>query len=161
MTTCPCGSTALLDDCCGQYLDGAAAPTAEKLMRSRYSAFVLGRGDYLAATLSAEQQKDFDVEDFNTSSANTKWQGLDIRGTSDGGEDDETGTVEFVARYKAGTDQISHHELAMFTREDGRWVFADCVMNPKPETRTVEKIGRNAPCPCGSGKKYKKCCGAN
>jgi SEC-C motif domain protein len=161
MTTCPCGSTATLETCCGQYLDGEAAPTAEKLMRSRYSAFVLGRGDYLAATLSTEQQKDFDIEDFNASAANTKWQGLEVRNSSDGGESDETGTVEFVARYKAGKDQITHHELAMFTREEGRWVFSDCVMNPKAETRTVEKIGRNAPCPCGSGKKYKKCCGAS
>jgi len=30
----------------------------------------------------------------------------------------------------------------------------------KPVTRKTEKVGRNAPCPCGSGKKYKKCCGA-
>ena len=82
-------------------------------------------------------------------------------GVGYGGEEDEAGTVEFIARYKAGNDKITHHELAMFTREEGRWVFADCVMNPKPETRSVEKIGRNAPCPCGSGKKYKKCCGAN
>jgi SEC-C motif domain protein len=161
MTACPCGSTADLENCCGPWLDGGAAPTAEKLMRSRYTAFVTGRGDYLAKTLSAEQAKDFDAEDFNASAGNTKWQGLEVRNTSDGGEGDETGTVEFVARYKVGTDQINHHELAMFTREEGLWVFADCVMNPKPETRTVEKIGRNAPCPCGSGKKYKKCCGAN
>jgi len=161
MTACPCGSNAMLEECCGQWLDGAAAPTAEKLMRSRYTAFVLGRGDYLAETLSTEQRKDFDVEDFNASAENTKWQGLEIRNTSDGGEGDDAGTVEFVARYKANGEQINHHELAMFNREDGRWVFADCVMNPKPETVTVEKIGRNAPCPCGSGTKYKKCCGAN
>ena len=161
MTSCPCGSNASLEDCCGQYLDGNAAPTAEKLMRSRYTAFVEGRGDYLAATLSADQQKEFDVDDFNESFKNTKWHGLEIRNTSDGGENDETGTVEFVARYKANGDQIEHHELAMFTREGGKWVFADCIMNPKPETRRVEKVGRNEPCPCGSSKKYKKCCGAN
>ena len=63
MTTCPCGSSAELETCCGQYLDGVAAPTAEKLMRSRYTAFVLERGDYLAATLSTEQKKDFDIDE--------------------------------------------------------------------------------------------------
>ena len=31
----------------------------------------------------------------------------------------------------------------------------------KPVVKKTEKIGRNDPCPCGSGKKYKKCCGFN
>ena len=32
---------------------------------------------------------------------------------------------------------------------------------PKKQPRKVTKIGRNDPCPCGSGKKYKNCCGRN
>ncbi len=160
MSDCPCGSSQPLEKCCGKYHGGEAAPTAEALMRSRYTAFVLGLGDYLYETLADNQRDDFDVAEFNASAAETKWQGLEIRNASAGGETDETGTVEFVATYKSQGQQIQHHELAMFTRENGRWVFADCVMNPKEPQRIVQKVGRNAPCPCGSGKKYKKCCGA-
>jgi len=159
-TTCPCGTDKALEECCGPYIDGAAAPSAVALMRSRYTAFVLGKGEYLAETLSTAQRADFDVDEFNATADETKWLGLDIRKTTDGGEKDETGTVEFVASYRNGREKIQHHELAKFTRENERWVFADCIMNPKEPPRVVQKVGRNDPCPCGSGKKYKKCCGA-
>lgn len=160
MTQCPCGSNLTLDNCCGPLHAGTPAPTALSLMRSRYSAFVLGLGDYLEATLSKRQQGDFDAEEFEKSAASTKWLGLEIRKTDKGGEKDDTGTVEFVAKYREQNQQIVHHERAMFIREDGKWVFDDCIMNPKEEQRIVAKVGRNEPCPCGSGKKYKKCCGA-
>jgi len=130
-------------------------------MRSRYSAFVLGKGQYLKGSLSEGQKADFDVEEFEASAGQTKWLGLEIRKTEDGGENDDTGTVEFIARYKSQGGPVVHHERAIFTREDGHWVFSDCVMNPKEAQRRVEKVGRNDPCPCGSGRKYKKCCGAN
>lgn len=159
MSNCPCGSGKDLSSCCGPYHDGTPAPSALALMRSRYSAFVLGLGQYLYDTLALDQRSDFDVEEFNASYGDTKWMGLEIRRTADGEESDETGTVEFVARYKSQKDTVAHHELAKFKREDGRWVFADCVMNPKEAQRIVVKVGRNDPCPCGSGKKYKKCCG--
>ncbi len=129
-------------------------------MRSRYSAHVLAKAEYLAATLSKDQRADYDRQAAAQSFADSKWLGLEIRKTDKGGETDETGTVEFVARYRSGKQHVSHHELSFFTREDGRWVFAGCEMNPKAPTVRVEKIGRNDPCPCGSGKKYKKCCGA-
>jgi SEC-C motif domain protein len=160
MTDCPCGSAKPLDACCGPYIDGATVPTAEATMRSRYSAHVLGKIDYLAATLSAEQRADFDREQTEQSFGDVKWLGLEIRKTDKGGEADETGEVEFVARYRSGAEQSMHHELSFFTREEGRWVFAGCEMNPKAATVRVQKVGRNDPCPCGSGKKYKKCCGA-
>jgi len=161
MTSCPCGSGQPLENCCQPYIDGKPAPTAEALMRSRYTAHTLIKGQYLKDTLSTEQQADFNVAEFEESAANTNWIGLEIRKTEKGGEKDETGSVEFVARYKEpGAGAVVHHELSFFKREDGRWVFADCQMNPKGEQRRVEKVGRNDPCPCGSGKKFKKCCGA-
>ncbi|MDP6876102.1 MAG: YchJ family protein [Alphaproteobacteria bacterium] len=159
MTECPCGSAKSLDACCGPYIDGAPAPTAEATMRSRYTAHVLGNADYLVATLSKEQRAEHDREKAEQSFAGTKWLGLEIRRTNKGGEGDETGEVEFVARYRSGMQQTAHHELSFFSREDGRWVFAGCEMNPRAATVTVTKVGRNEPCPCGSGKKYKKCCG--
>ncbi len=159
MSTCPCGSGQTLEACCGQYIDGTPAPTAEAMMRSRYTAYTLCNGTYLEKTLSAEQRTDFSIEDFEAGAKSTKWQGLEIRKTNGGGEKDETGTVEFVAKYRENNQQAIHHELAIFKREDGNWVFADCQMNPKGEQRTVQKVGRNNPCSCGSGKKFKKCCG--
>ncbi len=160
MNDCPCGSGKALAECCGPYIDGAAAPTAEALMRSRYSAHVLENVEYLAATLSADQREDFDAEETQESFAQVKWLGLEIRKTNAGGEADQTGEVEFAARYRQGMEIGVHHELSSFAREEGQWVFAGAEMNPKAPTVHVTKIGRNAPCPCGSGKKYKKCCGA-
>jgi SEC-C motif-containing protein len=156
---CPCGSGRDLDACCGRYFDSKDAPTAEALMRSRYSAHVLGKGQYLADTLSARQRAGYDPEEAGVF-AGVEWLGLAIRETAGGGEGDAAGTVEFTARFREKGRVGVHHERSSFIREEGRWVFDDCIMNPKPETRRVEKVGRNAPCPCGSGKKYKKCCGA-
>ncbi len=160
MNSCPCGSGLMLETCCGQYFEKLAAPTAEALMRTRYSAHVLGKARYLSDTLSVAQRADFDVAETERMFGQTKWLELEIRKTTDGGESDQTGTVEFVARCRDKNGPGIHHELSSFIREDGRWVFDDCVMNPKAETRRVEKVGRNDPCPCGSGKKFKKCCGA-
>ena len=157
---CPCGSGQTLDACCGQYFENLAAPTAESLMRSRYSAHVPGKAAYLADTLSVAQRADFDISEFEAAFGQTTWLGLEIRDTADGGEADPTGTVEFVARCRDKNGPAIHHELSSFIREDGHWVFDDCTLNPKPATRRIEKVGRNQPCPCGSGKKFKKCCGA-
>ncbi len=167
MTPCPCGSERDLDDCCGAIIAGALAPTAEALMRSRYTAFALGDMDYLADTLAPEARDDFDPIEAGSTASDAVWQGLDVRVVTDGGPDHETGSVEFVARFRLRGEQRAHHELASFRREQGRWrreqgrwVCAGGEMNPTGLPRQVVKVGRNDPCPCGSGKKYKKCCGA-
>ena len=159
MNFCPCGSGRTLDVCCGQYFDSLAAPTAVALMRSRYSAHVLGKAQYLADTLSTKQRADFDVAEYEVAHGEVTWTSLEIRATSDGDETDEAGTAEFVARCKDKDGSGMQHELSSFIREEGRWVYEDAVPNPKPATRHVQKVGRNEPCPCGSGKKFKKCCG--
>ena len=129
-------------------------------MRSRYSAHVVGTADHLLATLSTEQRADYDRKEAQQAFADTKWLGLEIRKTRRGEKGDETGEVEFVARYRSGGQTVSHHELSFFTCEEGRWVFSGCEMNPKAPTVRLLKVGRNESCPCGSGKKHKKCCGA-
>lgn len=155
---CPCGSGKTLAECCAPYIQGdAVPPTAETLMRSRYTAFCLCDADYLTNTL-CEAQRDGDeptAEDL----AKANWVKLDIRATENGGPDDDTGMVEFVARYTADGETYVHHERSTFIREGGRWVYEDGDINPKAQPVRVEKVGRNDPCPCGSGKKYKKCCG--
>lgn len=160
MSTCPCGTGRPLEACCGPYLSGAeAAPTAEALMRSRYSAFVTANVDYLESTLLPETRDDFDRQHVTEWAQNSNWTSLEVLSTSAGGPGDDTGTVEFAARFTLGGREHLHHESSRFTKRDGRWYYVDGDM-VKPRPRAVVKVGRNDVCPCGSGKKYKKCCGA-
>ena len=118
-TTCPCGSGRAFAECCGPYLAGTALPaTAEALMRSRYSAYVLCDEAYLLATWHPDTRPaslDFDRE------PPTKWLGLAIKRHEDKG--DGRAVVEFVARYKIGGRAHRLHEASRFVREHGRWWY--------------------------------------
>ncbi|MCA1907416.1 MAG: YchJ family protein [Magnetospirillum sp.] len=157
MTSCPCGSGQSLDLCCAPLLSGAAASSPEALMRSRYTAFTQANAAYLEDTLAPEAKEDYNRDETEAWIKEAKWHGLEVRGAS---EEGDGGSVEFVARYTFRGKPYAHHELASFRKLDGRWVYVDGVMNPRPQQRVVDKVGRNDPCPCGSGKKFKKCCGA-
>jgi len=159
MSECPCGSGAGFDACCGPVIDGEPARTAEALMRSRYTAYVLGDLDHIENTHAEDVRDAFNRSSAESTARSVEWVGLDIRGGEDGGEDDDTGTVEFAARFRKDGDLQVHHEISNFRREQGRWVYVDGKMNPKGKPRSVDKVGRNEPCPCGSGRKFKKCCG--
>ncbi|MFA6243826.1 MAG: YchJ family metal-binding protein [Candidatus Hydrogenedentales bacterium] len=120
-SACPCGSGASFDRCCGPYLDGTApAPTAEALMRSRYSAYVRLREDYLLATWHASTRP---AELGLASEAPTKWLGLDVRRHEQ--QDTDHASVEFVARYKINGRAHRLDESSRFVREDGRWFYVD------------------------------------
>jgi SEC-C motif-containing protein len=151
--TCPCGSGKTESSCCGPLLAGARAPTAESLMRSRYTAYVRGAIDYLIETHDAEVDRS-GVERWSRES---RWLGLEIVSVERGGENDEEGIVEFIARGESGGKPFAHHERSRFHRVDGRWKYLD---GKQPPSRRSAAPGRNDPCPCGSGKKYKKCHGA-
>ena len=159
MTSCPCGSGHGLDACCGAIIAGAPAPTAEALMRSRYTAFVLGDLDHIEATHAPEVRGDFNRSAAESVANDAKWLGLEVRGITGGGAGDEIGEVEFATSFKRHGKEYVHHEIASFRREQGSWMYVEGRMNPKPPPRQVDKVGRNDPCPCGSGRKYKKCCG--
>ena len=160
MTACPCGTKQDYTECCEPYLNGVKlAPTAEALMRSRYPAFVKHRIEYISATLHPTKQTTQDDRETREWSYNSEWQGLEIVRTEEGGEDDSRGLVEFVARYRAKGEDVEHHEVAEFRKKDDTWYFYDGkVRGGDPITREEPKVGRNDPCPCGSGKKFKKCC---
>ena len=120
---CPCGSEKKYALCCGQLHSGTVgAQTALDLMRARYSAFALRDASYLLATwhpLTRPQSIDLDPV--------IEWRRLQIRGVSAGAEDDDAGTVEFVAHY---WDSVRHeygrqHESSRFVREHGRWFYLD------------------------------------
>ena len=118
---CPCGLGRPYAACCGPLHAGAIAETAEALMRSRYSAYVLGDIDYLLATWHADTRPArLDLGDV----AATRWLGLEVRRHAMTGDD--SAIVEFVARYKSGgSPAVRLHELSRFVREDGRWFYVD------------------------------------
>ena len=161
MGKCPCGSKKSYKKCCAPVINGSKnAETAETLMRARYTAYANTEIDFLYNTISSSQQKDFNRQDAIDWSQNSTWESLEILDTKDGGPDDETGTVEFVASFTQDDNEIRHHEIATFEKINGEWIFMNGITpKPKQARRESPKIGRNEPCPCGSGKKYKKCCG--
>jgi SEC-C motif-containing protein len=146
MNRCPCGSGKGLAECCGRYLGGEAAPTCETLMRSRYSAYLLGNHDYLHQTWHPDTCPE------QLGGTALKWIGLEIISTGHGLECDEEGVVEFVASFCDGSGGKKLHEVSYFVRAAGAWVYVDGKCS-------VSDIGRNDLCPCGRGKKFKKCCG--
>jgi SEC-C motif-containing protein len=117
---CPCGSQRRYADCCTPCHEGSAASTAEALMRSRYSAYVLALEPYLLATWHASTRPaQFDL----AADDKAQWLGLEIRRHESTG--DNSAIVEFVARYKTGGRAHRLHEVSRFLREDGRWYYVD------------------------------------
>lgn len=126
-------------------------------MRSRYAAYALGRLDYIAATCAGPAAAGFDVKQAEQSQLGTRWLGLEIVRSRKGREADDDGTVSFIARYSQNGTAGALEETSTFRRIDGRWLYWD-RLNEAAAPRQAS-VGRNDPCPCGSGKKYKKCCG--
>ena len=155
---CPCQSGQTYLQCCESYISGKAdAPTAVALMRSRYTAYTQENRDYLLATWDPETAP----IDLTFQGNTVVWTSLEILSHSDGLEHHTTGRVEFQAQFKSGNQTSSMRENSRFKKENGKWLYIDGEVNraPNKTISTKKKIGRNDPCPCGSGKKYKKCCG--
>ncbi|WP_406831115.1 YchJ family protein [Pedococcus sp. KACC 23699] len=119
---CPCGTGEPYAACCGPLHEGGSvAATAEQLMRSRYAAYVLGDAPYLARTWHPRTRPEpLEV------APDPGWLRLEVTDAVDGGTDDETGEVEFVARHVDG----SLHERSQFVRRAGRWVYLDGIVHP-------------------------------
>ncbi|MGD2055783.1 MAG: YchJ family protein [Gammaproteobacteria bacterium] len=161
-TPCPCGSDLTLAECCEPLIDGAAqAPTPEALMRSRYTAYVLQAIPYIAGTLHPDQRSDYDEAGAIRWAREADWQSLEIIASSPVSAGSESATVEFKASYRRNGTRFVHHEISEFRKAGGTWYFYDGRMiSPAPLRHDNPRPGRNDPCPCGSGKKFKKCCGA-
>lgn len=150
--SCPCGSSLNYGQCCEPYILSAKYATAPGiLMRSRYSAYVKENVDYLINTwhpdCHAEEWRDNILQGF----IGTRWKSLTIVTEAPGRHPDE-GFVEFIAHFYEGenTNISVLHERSRFLRLNEHWYYIDGI---RPQ------VGRNDPCPCSSGKKYKKCCG--
>lgn len=121
LTPCPCGNNAGYAHCCGPLHEGGAAGSAEALMRSRYSAYVLKREDYLLATWHPSTRPA--SLNITAQQPAPSWLGLDVRRHE---HDGEHATVEFVARLRYGGGKAQRmHEISRFVRELGRWYYLD------------------------------------
>jgi SEC-C motif-containing protein len=150
---CWCGSGHNAEDCCAPILAGERrAATAEELMRSRYSANVTGNTGYLLASWHpSTRPRSMDAGRI------PRWCGLTILAREKGGPEDTAGMVEFQAHYRDGATVRVLHERSRFVRENDRWYYLDGELMVTPP-QAAPRVGRNDSCPCGSGKKYKKCC---
>ncbi len=147
---CPCGSGLEYSLCCQPYLRGESLPlTPARLMRSRYCAYVMRDADYLVATWHPQRRYETLKADISASFTGTQWLGLTVFEEADG-QDDNEGYVSFVARFKDQHRESAILERSRFLKESGQWYYVE---------GTRPQLGRNDPCPCGSGKKFKKCCG--
>lgn len=158
MEPCPCGTGLTYDACCGQYHSGSAnAPTPEKLMRSRYSAYVKNDFGYLARTMKGRAAAKFNIEDARKWAQKVEWIRLEVIQTN---MENGMGYVEFLAYFYDNKKRHALHELSEFHFEDDAWYYYDgCPPKDRPPFQEAMQK-RNDPCVCGSGKKYKKCCGS-
>jgi SEC-C motif-containing protein len=171
--TCACGTGKTFETCCKPFITGANEPdTAEELMRARYTAYTIGDIDYIKESLTMDSRTDFDSAATKEWAESSEWLGLKIVSTKKGGKADKKGTVEFIATFKQKDKTYEHHEVSEFRKNaQGHWRFVDGEAHlhedgkghehhekQKPVVREAPKTGRNEPCPCGSGKKFKQCC---
>jgi SEC-C motif-containing protein len=129
-------------------------------MRSRYSAYAEHAVSYILDTCIREGKEEIDERQTRAWSEKSTWLGLKILDLSGGGPEDSGGTVEFEARYERDGLRDIHHEKARFKKIEGKWMYDEGEVAPRTVVRSGPKVGRNEPCPCGSGKKYKFCHGA-
>ena len=152
--SCPCGSAKAYDTCCGPFHGGnSPAPSAEQLMRSRYSAFALRDIAYLLATTHSNLLPTTSFPALQAFAQSSSFRQLEVLETKAGGPQDPLGEVEFRAWYIRAGHLECIWERSRFERENGHWKYHSGTQKKPP------RIGRNDPCPCGSGKKYKKCHG--
>ncbi len=153
--SCPCGSKVTFSECCLPLINGdCIANTAEQLMRSRYSAYASRKYQYIVDTYAYAQQQKINVDDIKESANEQKWVKLVIHRTQESAMPAE---VEFSAYYLIDDNLYELRENSKFVKEAGmyRYVDGEIMVSDK-----VKSIKRNDSCPCDSGKKFKKCCGA-
>ena len=154
---CPCNSNQLYAECCHLLHQGVKhAESAEQLMRSRYSAHATGKIQYLVNTTLPVQQAYLNTKEIADWANQAQWTGLSLVSQKSGQPQDHEGWVEFIASYHANGEPKQHQENSYFKKIQQHWYFVyplEGLLNPG------QKVSRNDPCPCGSERKYKKCCG--
>ena len=146
---CPCNSNLDYQNCCGRYHAGAIAMTPQALMRARYSAYVQHNIEFIRDTSLPAQQAHLDMAAITDWSQNSHWLGLEVL-TECIHTEQRHATVEFIAHWQDAEGQHQHQERSLFIKPGEQWYFYDPNVPLRAE--------RNAPCPCGSRLKFKKCC---
>lgn len=153
---CPCGSGNPFGECCSPIISGETpAPNAERLMRSRYTAHATHDFPYLHRTYAETKDTPYEVEEYGNDIA---WTKLTIN-AHDADIQPGISHVDFSAHFTEDGRSGVMHEKSEFELIDGNWIFSKTLREGPAPAKAAPKIGRNDPCPCGSGKKYKKCCG--
>lgn len=154
---CVCGSGKTYFNCCGRFIEKEEiATTPEELMRSRYTAYTKANIEYIVKTMQGVAAQGFDKEQARHWAEQAKWLKLKVLNTR---RDQDKGFVEFIATYLLNNKQQSIHEISEFQYINNHWYYVDGKHVEDSPSYFSQKIGRNDPCPCGSQKKYKKCCG--
>lgn len=154
MSLCPCGSQNTYALCCGLYLEQGQTPqTPEQLMRSRYTAYSLAKIEYIKTTMAGNALLSFNEADAYDWAKSVIWAGLEVIQAYL--ETSEKGFVEFSARFIERNQLKALHEVSEFHKKNNTWLYVDGTNRELIHSK--QKISRNAPCPCGSGKKFKNC----
>lgn len=155
MLLCLCGSQKTYALCCKSYIDMQQTPeTPEQLMRSRYSAYSQAKIEYIQKTMKGKASMAFNAAEARDWSQKITW--IELQVIQSYLETPDKGFVEFIAHYMEQNQIKSMHELSEFHKENNAWFYVDGVHKESP-LKNKQKIGRNSPCPCGSGKKFKIC----
>ncbi len=155
-SACLCQSQLSYEECCRPFHDSAKFPaTAEALMRSRFTAYAMRNDDYLLSTWDNSKRP----KDINFEQEAAEWVNLEIVNLKKGGEKDQKGIVEFKAYYRLEGEDYVMNEISRFKKHAGHWLYLDGVVKSVGKVGVVTNMGKNAPCSCGSGKKFKRCCG--
>ena len=147
MSSCFCGSLKTFEKCCKPYHEGDIAPTAEALMRSRFSAFATANATYIMQTQVDALNEGLDVQSFRQTLQRQKWVKLDII-------DSKPDSVVFRALMIYNDTLYTLQENSLFEASEGKWLYCKALSHEDSE----RPLKRNETCPCGSGKKYKQCC---
>lgn len=151
---CHCGSKQVYKACCEPFILGLEKPnTAEQLMRSRFSAYVVGAYQYIIDTYHVSSRPAISAESLAQDDLSTHWLNLDVLSAS---HSNKQAYVSFKAISRSDSHFYCLHEKSRFILENGHWFYVDGEM--LSETGRL-KPGRNTDCVCGSGKKFKRCCG--
>jgi SEC-C motif-containing protein len=155
-TACLCGSEIEYSLCCEPFHKKLKLPsTAEALMRSRFVAYAKQNQAYLLETWHTSKRPK--IIDFSKQEA--VWTALDIIKTKKGMAKDSKGIVEFKAYYSLDSEAYVMNEISRFIKASGQWQYLEGLVKSVSKVNQQANQGKNAPCSCGSGKKFKRCCG--
>jgi SEC-C motif-containing protein len=157
MRPCPCGLDKNYPECCGAFIDGGQSPsTPEQLMRSRYTAYTQANVDYIASSMKPPASNNFNPTSTREFAERAQWKKLDVLETS---TYETKGFVEFFAHFMMNDKKHIIHEKSEFHLLDGKWYYVDGIDPKRQLPISTMRVTRNEPCLCGSGQKYKRCCG--